>query len=216
MPETTTTKSRVLLRCKCGVEKMIRVADILAGKTNCCRSCAMRRRMKDAPQDETRQLLDKATAHAAVANRARHYQHCLSIGISTSEWKRLRHVMTNAKTRCANGHPNYGGRGIEFRFDSPSQAVRWAIEHLGLPEKKHSLDRINNDGHYEPGNLRWATRTIQSLNRRAFKLDPESERIRALIKLRPDYSYESIRSFVRRGMTDQKILGRKKYQSTTS
>jgi hypothetical protein len=72
-----------------------------------------------------------------------------------------------AKSRCTKAdHPNYqnyGGRGIEFRFVS-FQAF---LAELGKkPMPQHTLDRINNDGHYEPGNVRWATRQEQQLNRR--------------------------------------------------
>lgn len=73
-----------------------------------------------------------------------------------------------AKQRCNNpkdrAYPNYGGRGIEFRFDS-MEAFLAAVG--SRPSPKHSLDRFpNNDGHYEPGNVRWATRTEQQRNRR--------------------------------------------------
>ncbi len=72
-----------------------------------------------------------------------------------------------AKSRCncttKDCYPDYGGRGIEFRFDSFKQFYA----ELGTrPSPKHSLERINNNGHYEPGNVKWATKTEQQRNRR--------------------------------------------------
>lgn len=73
----------------------------------------------------------------------------------------------NARGRCqlktATGYEHYGGRGIEFRLESVEQLVA-AIGRRPTPA--HSLDRIDNDGHYEVGNIRWATRTEQNSNRR--------------------------------------------------
>lgn len=73
-----------------------------------------------------------------------------------------------AKVRCQwlkHEHYNkYGGRGIEFRFRSFEEFFAC----LGKkPTKKHSVDRIDNDGHYEPGNVRWATKKKQSQNTRS-------------------------------------------------
>lgn len=72
-----------------------------------------------------------------------------------------------ARARCI--HPthyawkNYGGRGIEFRFTSFPQF----LAHIGLrPSPRHTLDRIDNKGHYEIGNVRWATWEEQAANRR--------------------------------------------------
>jgi len=76
--------------------------------------------------------------------------------------------------RCLNfknkAYDDYGGRGIivykpwvkNFMvfYDYVSK-----LPHYG--EQGYSLDRIENDGNYEPGNLRWATRVQQANNRRA-------------------------------------------------
>ena len=77
------------------------------------------------------------------------------------------HSYYSAKKRCTNPNsqdwPDYGGRGIEFRFNS---AVEF-IEYLGeRPHPKMSLDRINPDGHYEKGNVRWANAYTQQHNKR--------------------------------------------------
>lgn len=78
--------------------------------------------------------------------------------------------------RCNNprdqGYANYGGRGIKFRFKSVMAGCLWIQENLGL-HRQFELDRINNDGHYEPGNLRYATRSMQSLNARRTKMTEE-------------------------------------------
>jgi len=62
-----------------------------------------------------------------------------------------------AKARCTNPkHPDYqryGGRGIEFRFGSPAEL----LDAVGQRPAGHTLDRIDPDGHYETGNVRWAT-----------------------------------------------------------
>jgi hypothetical protein len=74
---------------------------------------------------------------------------------------------SNAKGRCIDSEnrsfPCYGGRGIEFRFTSFEEF----INHIRpKPSPELSLDRIENDGHYEAGNVRWATMQEQHANRR--------------------------------------------------
>lgn len=77
----------------------------------------------------------------------------------------------NAKSRCNNpkavNYSYYGGRGIEFRFASFNEF----FAELGQrPSPTHSVERINNDGHYESGNVRWATKKEQVENRRCTTL----------------------------------------------
>lgn len=75
----------------------------------------------------------------------------------------------NAKYRCTNpschAFKDYGGRGIEFRFTSFKQF----FTELGLRPNGMSLERINNNGHYEPGNVKWGTHSEQMKNRRKWK-----------------------------------------------
>jgi hypothetical protein len=72
-----------------------------------------------------------------------------------------------AKERCLNPRNKdfhrYGGRGIKFLFHS-FEAFLAAVGPKPSPD--HSIDRMNNEGHYAPGNVRWATRSQQASNRR--------------------------------------------------
>ncbi|HWY36734.1 MAG TPA: hypothetical protein VNX68_18965, partial [Nitrosopumilaceae archaeon] len=69
--------------------------------------------------------------------------------------------------RCTNpkkdGYDRYGGRGIKVLFPSFKAFLKEVGER---PSQKYSIDRINNDGNYEPGNVRWATAEQQASNRR--------------------------------------------------
>lgn len=86
----------------------------------------------------------------------------------------LYHTWSGMVDRCYSvtcvSYPGYGGRGIRvcdsWRQDFWTYAG-YVDTVLGLrPAKGYSLDRKDNDGHYEPGNLRWATQSQQMRNTR--------------------------------------------------
>jgi hypothetical protein len=80
----------------------------------------------------------------------------------------LYYTWGNMKLRCYN--PNapkyhrYGGRGITICDRWLNDFWAFAEDVGGKPTPKHTLDRIDNDGNYEPGNVRWATRKEQQRN----------------------------------------------------
>lgn len=77
-------------------------------------------------------------------------------------------------TRCHNPESkdwgNYGGRGISVHPDwhEPSAFLDYVDRVLGPIPAGHTIDRIDNDGDYEPGNVRWADYSTQNRNRRRF------------------------------------------------
>lgn len=70
-----------------------------------------------------------------------------------------------AKGRCerkkTHNYHRYGGRGIEFRFRDFAHFL--AV--VGIRPIGTTLDRIDFDGHYELGNVRWSTAKVQTANR---------------------------------------------------
>jgi hypothetical protein len=145
-----------IYQCTCGAVVAKPRRDVNAGKIRSC-GCL---------NNEMR--LARFTRHGAAtrSNKSGAYQ----------SWSAM-------KSRCANpknkDFKHYGGRGI-------SVCQRWLdsfsafLEDMGQrPSPKHSIDRINNDGNYEPSNCRWVTQAEQCQNqrkRRKAPLRPRGER----------------------------------------
>lgn len=83
-------------------------------------------------------------------------------------------VWNNMKGRCTRPNhpewPRYGGRGIKVCDRWLESFANFFADMGERPSPAHSIDRIDNDGNYEPGNCRWATGDVQNRNNRRTRL----------------------------------------------
>lgn len=129
----------VLCNCDCGNEKAIRLKDILNGKTQSC-GCLLK---------------EKSGARAITHGKT-----------ETTEYR----IWSNMLTRCYNqkseSYKYYGARGIKVCERWLNSFENFFMDMGNRPSLRLTLDRIDNDGNYEPSNCRWATYSQQRNNQR--------------------------------------------------
>jgi hypothetical protein len=181
-----------------------------------CKSCASKNKMSRIPAEERRRLAQKASKVRSAALKAQYEADKPRI----DAYRVVYFVMAGAQQRCntpsATAYKDYGGRGVEFRFPSTRMAAEWVLKNLGARPQDRSIDRIDNNGHYEPGNLRWATKSEQARNKRAYTGAVYAHRMNVLREFRPDYTYEGLRKFVKWGWTDEQIINHRKGEHVNS
>ena len=81
----------------------------------------------------------------------------------------LRKTFSDMKQRCnnpkAHNYKWYGGRGIQVLFKSVDKFIDYVTAVLQIDPRRLTIDRINNNGHYEKGNIRFVTRAENNRNR---------------------------------------------------
>lgn len=81
----------------------------------------------------------------------------------------LRNIFSNMQCRCTQCgslyYKFYGGRGIKCKFTSAQDFAHYVVDVLKVDPRGLDCDRINNDGHYEPGNIRFVTHEVNCQNR---------------------------------------------------
>jgi hypothetical protein len=119
--------------------------------------------------------LRNGTQSCGCLRRERAALRCYRHGDSSSTlyncWRAIKQRCLNPKNK---DYKNYGGRGITITLEWVNNfpAFRdYVFQSLGPCPKEHTLDRIDNDRNYEPGNLRWAPRSTQNRNRQNSRIN---------------------------------------------
>lgn len=112
----------------------------------------------------------RSTRCKACATRARHVRQGHAV-VSSAVERRIQKRVNAWFQRCRNpadkSWRNYGGRGIECRFATVKEGMEYVLQHLPHPTYAAlDIDRQDNKGHYEPGNLRLVSRKENLANRR--------------------------------------------------
>lgn len=136
--------------CSCGNATEINVWHLMNRKPQSCRPCANKKSIIKAQE-----AWQKNGIHGNARKSG-----------WTPEYRAYQCMLTRCTNRNREDWKWYGARGITVCERWRNSFVAFMADVGKKPAGGYSLDRINNDGNYEPGNVRWATHKQQATNRR--------------------------------------------------
>jgi len=137
--ETRKSKAWWICRCSCGTVGEFRGEDMVSGQQ---KSCGCLRNEISGGRTRTHGRSKSPEYHVWVGMIAR------------------------CEKKNIKGYDRYGGRGISVCDRWRHSFANFLADMGNRPSERHSIERVNNDGNYEPGNCRWATTAEQSNNTR--------------------------------------------------
>lgn len=157
-------KDRVVkVQCSCGAEPYwVLFSNLHSGKTTRCNKCAKIKAhaTQNKPYEFARELVpDDETRRRLMGRINSCFERC------------------NCKTYRLYKH--YGARGIKVEFKDRYEFLQYLVTLPGYDDPYKTLDRIDNDGNYAKGNLRFVSFTVQNNNKRTvYDLQQEVDRLR--------------------------------------